>query len=270
MKTTGIAVVVALALAAFASSASAISNGVGDGDGHPNVGLLASSDNRNGECTGFYAGPDKTGSGQGIFLTAGHCVADIASRGISPDDLWVTFDAEFSIDPEDEFKVTAASWHRGADVPYAVDDRFGSKRSDLLDVGVIVLAEQPAGIDPVDLPPAGFLDDRAATYYDNVGYGVVPTRYGRFDIAFPPERQVSTSRFQSLTPAYLYLLGNSALDGLGGSCFGDSGGPKFVHGTNTAVAVQSGGDARCRAHGYSQRLDVPDVRAFLDDYLDLP
>jgi hypothetical protein len=270
MKTTGIALAAALVLAASASSASAISNGVADGNGHPNVGLLATGDSRNGECTGFYAGAHRNGSGQGIFLTAGHCLADIASRGISPDDLWVTFESEFSIDPEDEFKVTAASWHRGANVPYAVDDRFGSKRSNLLDVGVIVLAEQPAGIDPVDLPPAGFLDDRPATHYDNVGYGVVPTRHGPLDFTFPSERQVSTSRFQSLTPAYLNLLGNSALDGIGGSCFGDSGGPKFVHETTTAVAVQGGGDARCRAHGSSQRLDVPDVRAFLDGYLDLP
>ena len=127
-----------------------------------------------------------------------------------------------------------------------------------------LLEEEPPGIQPVDLPPAGFLDESTATRFDNVGYGVVPTTTGRFDFTFPTERQVSTSRLQSLTPAYLNLLGNWALEGIGGSCFADSGGPKFVHGTNTAVAIQSGGDARCRAHGYSQRLDVPDVRAAVD------
>jgi hypothetical protein len=270
MKTTLIALVAALALAASTPGAHAISNGVADGDAHPNVGLLASGDNRSGKCTGFYAGPHKNGSGQGVFLTAGRCVADIAARGISPEDLWVTFESAFSIDPEDEFKVTAASWHRGASVPYALDDRFGLRRSNLRDVGVIVLAEQPAGVEPVDLPTAGFLDDSTATRFDNVGYGVVPTRTGRFDFTFPSERLLSTSRLQSLTPAYLNLLGNSALEGIGGSCFADTGGPKFVHGTNTAVAIQSGGDARCMAHGFSQRLDVPDVRTFLAGYLDLP
>jgi len=270
VNTTGITLIAALVLAASASSAFAISNGAADGSGHPNVGLLASGDNRSGACTGFYAGPRNNGSGQGVFLTAGHCVADIASRGISPADLWVTFESTFSIDPEDEFKVTAASWQRGANVPYAVDDRFGVRRSNLRDVGVIVLEQVPAGIQAVELPGPGFLDHSTATRFDNVGYGVVPTMTGRFDFTFPTERQVSTSRLQSLTPAYLNLLGNWALEGIGGSCFADSGGPKFVHGTNTAVAIQSGGDARCRAHGYSQRLDVPDVRAFLADYLDLP
>jgi len=251
-------------------TAVAISDGVAGGGGHPNVGLLASGDNRTGECTGFYVGPHRNGSDQGTFLTAGHCVADIASRGISPGDLWATFESGFSIDPEDQSKVTVASWHPGATVPYAVDDRCGMRRSNPRDVGVIVLQEEPAGIQPVELPTAGFLGQSTATRFDNVGYGVVPTRTGRFDFTFPPERQVSTSRLQSLTPAYLYLLGNSALDGIAGRCFGDSGGPKFVHGTNTAVAIQLGGDGRCRAHWSSQRLDVPDVRAFLADYLDLP
>ena len=45
---------------------------------------------------------------------------------------------------------------------------------------------------------------------------------------------------------------------------------KFIHGTNTAVAVADGGDAICRAQNYNQRLDVADARAFLGRYLQLP
>jgi hypothetical protein len=59
-------------------------------------------------------------------------------------------------------------------------------------------------------------------------------------------------------------------DGNGGICFFDSGSPKFLHQTNTVVAVASGGDAICRAQNYNQRLDVPDARAFLGHYVQLP
>lgn len=83
---------------------------------------------------------------------------------------------------------------------------------------------------------------------------------------------VSTSRFSALTKAYLGLLENSdAGDGIGGSCFGDSGGPKFLHETNRIVAIQSGGgDAICRAKSFPQRLDIADARSFLEQYVSLP
>lgn len=268
----------AAAMLMSAPSALAISNGVPDGNAHPNVGLLASGDDRSAECSGFYAGPRDDSSGQAIFMTAGHCVADIAARTIDPDDLWVTFDSSVLIDPEDDFRATADSWVRGASEPYALDPGFGGRRSDLRDWGVIVLEHAPPGIAPVELPTARLLDELAAsgdlgpdTRFDNVGYGVEPTRTGPFGFTFPMHRMRSVSRFQSLTPSYLQLLGNSALGAdIGGSCLGDSGGPKFIHSTNVAVAVQSGGDARCRAYGYSQRLDTPAARAFLGQYLVLP
>jgi hypothetical protein len=70
---------------------------------------------------------------------------------------------------------------------------------------------------------------------------------------------------------YLRLLMNSdAEEGNGGICFGDSGSPKLIHQTNTAVALATGGDAVCRAENYSQRLDIADARAFLGQYLELP
>jgi len=273
-----ILVFAAAAMLMCAPPALAISNGVPDGNAHPNVGLLATGDDRSAACSGFYAGPRNDSSGQGIFITAGHCVADIGARGIDPEDLWVTFDSSYLIDPEDNFRVTADSWERGASSPYALDPGFGDRRSDLRDWGVVVLERVPPGIAPVELPPARLLDELAAggglrpeSRFDNVGYGVVPTRTGPLEISFPTTRMRSVSRFQSLTPSYLQLLGNSALGAdIGGSCFGDSGGPKFIHSTNIAVAVQSGGDASCRAHGYSQRLDTPAARAFLGQYLVLP
>jgi hypothetical protein len=80
----------------------------------------------------------------------------------------------------------------------------------------------------------------------------------------------STSRFKALTSAYLKLNMNFSLDGNGGSCFGDSGSPKLIHGTNTAVAITTGGDPICRANSYNSRLDTSEARAFYGQYLALP
>jgi hypothetical protein len=63
---------------------------------------------------------------------------------------------------------------------------------------------------------------------------------------------------------------NSELEGNGGSCFGDSGSPKFIHGTNRAVAITTGGDAVCRAMNYNSRLDTSAARGFYGQYLALP
>lgn len=257
-----------------ASSAYAISNGVPDGDRHPGVGMFATGDARAAECTGFYAGPRAGNPGEGIFLTAGHCAAALLEREVEGSDVWVTFDENVSIDPE-TFETIATTWHQAN--AYALDPEFGAKRSDPHDWAVIVLAQTPS-VPALDLPTRGLLSELAAdgrvrpgSRFDNVGYGVIPTRTGPLSFELPTTRMLSTSRFQSLTPTWLYLLGNSALgDDIGGSCFGDSGGPKLIQGTNTVVALQNGGDARCRAQGHSQRLDTAAARAFLGQYVVLP
>jgi hypothetical protein len=178
-------------------------------------------------------------------------VAGLIEQAIPASDVWVKFESTFSIDP-----------------------MFGARRSAPRDYGVIVLADAPA-LPAVQLPTQGLLDTLAAngslgpdTRFDNVGYGVIPNRTGRLEITLPSARMRSTSRFQSLTTSYLYLLMNSRPnDPIGGSCFGDSGGPKLIQNTNRVVALQTGGDAICRAHSYSQRLDIPDAQAFLAGYV---
>jgi len=273
-----IAVVVAAAALLTTSPAFAIGNGVPDGDGHPNVGLLAVEEDgqRYFLCSGSYAGARKDAPGAGVFLTAGHCVAWLpTSDNNTPDQLWVTFEPTVTIDDETD-TVTAATWHQAKAVDF--DPEFGHDHANLKDYGVVLLTTT-VDVPPVDLPTAGLLDRLAAqgalrpdTVFDNVGYGVIPSfKAGQPNYANPPGRMYSTSLFQALTPAYLRLLMNAdAHDGNGGVCFGDSGSPKFIHRTNTVVAVTSGGDAICRAQNYNQRLDVADARAFLGQYLQLP
>jgi hypothetical protein len=103
------------------------------------------------------------------------------------------------------------------------------------------------------------------------GYGLVPSfKQGPPRFEFAPGRIFSTSRFSGLTPAFLQLNMNSELEGNGGSCFGDSGSPKFIHDTNTAAAITTGGDPICRASNYNSRLDTSEARAFYGRYVALP
>jgi hypothetical protein len=64
---------------------------------------------------------------------------------------------------------------------------------------------------------------------------------------------------------------NTSSTGLGGDCFGDSGGPKFLDGNTTMiVATVTTGDANCRSKSKDWRLDTPEARGFLGKYVSLP
>jgi hypothetical protein len=103
------------------------------------------------------------------------------------------------------------------------------------DVGVVHLAQPAAGRAPIQLPPAGYLDAQGARgglrghVFETVGYGTNGVDRSvlspRAQITWFGKRFVSTSPFMSLTPYFLKLLGNTNATGLGGGCFGDSGGP---------------------------------------------
>jgi hypothetical protein len=262
-----------------ATGALAIGNGTPDGNGHPNVGMLAAE--IDGDvfpvCSGSYAGAQKGVPGSGVFLTAGHCVAWMPEAGIAGSQLRVTFDTTATVDPATGEVVGATTWYPAT--AFAFDPAFGHDRGNLKDYAVVLLGTT-VPVTPVNLPTAGLLDAMAAkgglrpgAAFDNVGYGVVPSfKKGRPRFEPPPGRMFSTSFFQGLTKSWLKLLMNSDARGgtNGGVCFGDSGSPKLVRGTNTAVAVTTGGDPNCRAESYNQRLDVADARAFLGLYLNLP
>ncbi|MDF1500520.1 MAG: trypsin-like serine protease, partial [Anaerolineales bacterium] len=55
----------------------------------------------------------------------------------------------------------------------------------------------------------------------------------------------------------------------GGTCFGDSGGPQFLAGTNTVVAVTSFGlNGNCAGTGGGYRIDQADDLDWLAGFLD--
>ena len=52
-----------------------------------------------------------------------------------------------------------------------------------------------------------------------------------------------------------------------GACFGDSGGPNFISGTNTVVAITTSGLKNCNGISYSERLDTPGALQFLSPFV---
>lgn len=277
---------------ALAVPAVAITNGQADGRDHPNTGALLALDPDTGEysfvCSGSLLAKD-------AFLTAAHC-AFWEMAGLEAGSAHVTFDPDLRaadpfrwgiagpvVDPEHVIGLDLTD-------PRAVMPGFWLPPSGALsrnDVAVLHLARPASkvfrGITPVRLPPAGFLSDRVAggdlAGHDltNVGYGFdsIGWRNPTTPVAFDGRRLMATTPALGLTRDHLNLLQNlSATDG-GGICMGDSGGPNFWGPADSAtadlqVALNVGqGQHGCGIGGSaSQRLDLPEVLAFLHPWID--
>ena len=87
------------------------------------------------------------------------------------------------------------------------------------------------------------------------------------------DRNRADQEFLSLTKAWLTNSMNTAT-GNGGTCYGDSGGPHYIHMNNTetniVVSVTVTGDANCKATDKTYRVDTVAARNFLDDFVTLP
>lgn len=134
------------------------------------------------------------------------------------------------------------------------------------------------------LPTAGQVDTlKNKADIDLVGYGVQEILRGN-DVPpgeGPPGywtglrvRLYAPSKFVSgnFVHASEYMrLSLNAGGGTGGTCFGDSGGPDLLGGTNTVLAVNSYvTNYNCAGVGYSSRVDIPEVLDWIinQEYLD--
>ena len=141
------------------------------------------------------------------------------------------------------------------------------------DVGVVVL-DGPAGIaGPYPaLPTEGLLGQMKAgheiqdEWFTAVGYGGV-TGFPPPIIEFDLVRRFAESPYQGLTRNNLHVNQNPNPSGAGGTCFGDSGGPRFLGEDPVLVSVTSWGDANCRANDMTQRLDIPSALEFVSRFL---
>jgi hypothetical protein len=208
-----------------------------------------------------------------VFLTASHCTVPLDGylARFPGSSVAVTFDPTISLGGT----FYSGTWYTN---PAYLNPEKGY--SDSGDVGVIVLDEAP-GITPAQLPAAGLLDDLKDahtlkdTRFTAVGYGSVrdTLRTGFDAILDNVDRNRVEQGFNSLTKAWLNLP-MLPTTGNGGTCYGDSGGPHFIHldGVETTIvaSITVSGDAPCKALDKTYRMDTESARSFLGDFVDLP
>jgi hypothetical protein len=271
------ATVAVLAILAPAAPAAAITGGEPDGDRHPNVGLILfyQPDGRF-RCSATLISPT-------VLITAAHCTSGVLGETL------VTFDSVIAEQPPAPFPVAAdpsvgytdaeieaAGYLSGRAYTHPDYSEFTDLRN-WNDVGVIVLDEPVTGITPATLAPAGYLDQFAqprlnSTIFEVVGYGTEVRKpesgpQKPQPMSYPLIRRYTTSPGQKLTPQILQLNGNpNDTKGGGGTCFGDSGGPVFLNGYLVAVTSYGYTD-NCRYLGGYQRVDIPVVQNWLNDFL---
>ena len=269
--------VLALVVLAVAAPASAFAVWGGSVDtSHPSVGAMYFDFMGDGTavpdglvCSGSYAGRSKDGR-YDVFLTAGHCMPP-PEAGITPDQLLVSFDGDGRDGVSDPITVSAYHQMPG----------FGHDFGDPRDLGVLLLpaGSVPASIPAVQLPTAGYLDALKAAgslkfkIVDIVGYGVIPVwePAGPTQFTFDGVRRAGTSIIIGLRPSM--VMYNQNRNGIGtgsGVCFGDSGSPQFAEGTLLVLSVTTGGNGQCNANNQNYRVDTPQARAFLGQFLNLP
>jgi hypothetical protein len=274
------AIVLALALVA---PVGAITNGAPDGDDHPYVGLLVfdvAPGQPGWRCSGSLIAPT-------VVVTAGHCTdGAVAAR------IWFAEDVTYAAVPYPLYPFGGAGSGAVEGTPYtnpmyrSPDNPYGGGNGlpafSFRDVGVVVLSEPVVMDEYALLPTAGLVDTLAnKTPVDFVGYGVKyqaqipgnqlpqPPPYNRWTGPrtryYAPSELVSGNFVHSAE--YLRLALNPG-GGSGGTCFGDSGGPDLLGGTRTILGVNSYvTNVNCGGVGYSARVDVPEVLAWISDFL---
>lgn len=244
----------AVAAAAVTVPASAVVGGTPGGEGHPYVAFIRNA--ASVVCSGAAVSPR-------IVVTAAHCFAFPTER------VELTFASDR--------RAAAADFRPGTWVanpgwcPFCGGGLVGL---DSGDVAVVVLDE------PVELPryaamPAQGLVETlpSGTRVETLGYGVETFEVGggRPRPARPSGlRMVAQSVLSPSESAFsdeLLRLSANGARGKGGSCFGDSGGPNLLAGTDTILGVNAfvpnGG---CNGVTYSSRADLADVLAFVASF----
>jgi secreted trypsin-like serine protease len=230
-----------LAAAIVALTAAAPSGAVLDGTpdtAHPYVGILVTViDGDNVPvCSGFLVSPT-------VFVTAAHCIEDLGGARTAS----VAFDQTFS---------DSSDLVRGTPVPNPIFTG-GTEH----DIAAVLLDAAESGRGHAVLPEEGLLEDTArSAALTLVGYGANGFKRGvpQFDLV----RRAGDARLVKVERGKFA----SNLRTSKGICFGDSGGPVLLGGTDVVVGINSFVQSqKCAGNAYAFRTDTPEALDFLAD-----
>jgi len=256
MRTKLIAMLCVSAFLAMAAPVMTVTNGQPDGNDHPYVGVaiqfIPSMPGFVTVCSGSALTTTR-------FLTASHCFDPSLP-------VFVSYKTAPPFSLATDF--TLGTFHPHPD--WCLGCGPGLPGFDTHDVAVIALsAPRNPGVFAV-LPTAGLVDTLPMkTPVDLVGYGVQgflrgggqPQQVFLFTRYFAPSLLIQSNHVQSVE--FIKLTANPA-QGKGGICFGDSGGPNLLAGTDIVLAVNSyGTNGNCAGVSYSNRVDLQDVLDFI-------
>ncbi len=294
--------VAVLVLLGTGGPAMAIKGGVPDDGAHPYVGQLLfyvptavdpRFDDPGGwfNCSGTLISPT-------VVVTAGHCTfgtglnGEATETGSDGNDVWISFaeEPDYSIlppssgfvpdDNEGRYEAWSAAlnasteWIRATAYPHPDYDDAAFTDHDL---GILVLSEPVILPTYGELPTLGQLDQlyrqNKQQLYTAVGYGLEgsgPKSSFGGDTRRRAELQlVNLNGVLGLGKGVSAKFSSNARTG--GTCFGDSGGPIFVSGTSTLVAVVSfGASSTCAGTSGAYRLDQADDLEFIATFFPQP
>ena len=280
----------AIVLGVFGGSAGAVTNGTFDGNGHPYVGYL---DNGVFACSGTLLSPT-------VLLTAAHCFNGSTSAfgtnsATGAPLVRASFNPNFlALSPAQR------TWSFGSyyfDPDFAEAAGGGVPGFATHDIAIVIFTSAGCTVPPNAsgikscgpipasatlnqygaLPREGVVDTlRENAPIDLVGYGVQNFVNGGGPCNGPCKKTPGDAFTRFFAPTTLVSSNNSISDEFiklhankGGVCFGDSGGPDLLAGTNVVVAVNSfGNGTSCQSNTYSYRADTAQALDWVNDTVD--